>query len=149
MQAFLATIGIVIPVVGFDFLKPVMQPKERTFEVLEFVIEHHSGVKATMVETETEFIVKAGSLAQKGASYKFNAYANLRQSLIDKKCLIEDGDYFRFSEDISFNSPSAASSVVLDRNSNGRLEWRLAGTKMTLTAKTAGRGFSGAATNRR
>jgi hypothetical protein len=34
-------------------------------------------------------------------------------------------------EDVPFKSPSAAAAVVLDRNSNGRTEWKLAGTKVT------------------
>ncbi|WP_422395597.1 DUF4357 domain-containing protein [Roseovarius phycicola] len=37
----------------------------------------------------------------------------------------------RFTKPWSFNSPSAAAAVVLDRNSNGRLEWKVKGSKQT------------------
>lgn len=32
---------------------------------------------------------------------------------------------------LPFRSPSAAAAIVLDRNSNGRIEWKVVGSKMT------------------
>lgn len=40
-------------------------------------------------------------------------------------------DGLEFTHDQVFGSPSAASDVVLGRNSNGRLEWRIEGTRKT------------------
>ena len=37
----------------------------------------------------------------------------------------------RFARPWSFSSPSAAAAVVLDRNSNGRLEWKVTGASQT------------------
>ena len=37
--------------------------------------------------------------------------------------MIEDGDKLIFAEDAVFNSPSAASNMILGRNSNGFSEW--------------------------
>jgi len=37
----------------------------------------------------------------------------------------------RFAKPWSFSSPSAAAAVVLDRNSNGRLEWKVKGASQT------------------
>jgi hypothetical protein len=139
MQAFLSNIATILPVVGFDFLKPAPKAKiaqdvnltpEKTKSV-EFVIDHKSGIKARMFETEDAYIVQKGSLAAKDADHASNTYGSLRQSLIETGKLIIDGDFYRFTNDVVFKSPSAAAAVVLDRNSNGRYEWKLSGSKMT------------------
>ena len=133
MQSFLANIAIILPVVGFDFLKPALQTKApvRRADLKEFMIEHKSGVKATMLETEDAYVVRKDSLAAKDAGYAWNSYSGLRQTLIKKGQLSVDGEYYRFTEDVPFSSPSAAAAVVLDRNSNGRTEWKLVGTRTT------------------
>jgi hypothetical protein len=95
------------------------------------MIEHKSGVKATMIETEDAYVVRKDSLAAKDAGYAWNSYSGLRQTLIKKGQLSVDGEYYRFTEDVPFSSPSAAAAVVLDRNSNGRTEWKLVGTRTT------------------
>jgi hypothetical protein len=139
MQAFLKNIATILPVVGFDFLKPASKAKG-TLDIgivsaqakgPEFTIENKSGIKARMIETEDAYIVQKGSLAAKDADHVSNTYGSLRQSLIDKGILLIDGDFYRFADDVPFKSPSAAAAVVLDRNSNGRTEWKLAGTKLT------------------
>jgi hypothetical protein len=139
MQAFLKNIAVILPVIGFDFLKPV--PRTRTTaqiataakrtEISAFVIEQRSGVKARMLETNDSYIVQKGSLAIKDADHASNSYASLRQSLIDKGKLVAEDSFYRFTEDVEFNSPSAAAAVVLDRNSNGRVEWKLEGSRIS------------------
>jgi hypothetical protein len=133
MQAFLQNIATVLPVVGFEFLKPapLLSTPPTKPGIREFVIEHRSGFRATMVETEEAYIVKNGSQAAKDAGHASNSYASLRESLIKNGELVVDGDFYRFAADVPFNSPSAAAAVVLDRNSNGRTEWKLIGTRTT------------------
>ncbi|WP_339695793.1 DUF4357 domain-containing protein [Celeribacter baekdonensis] len=43
----------------------------------------------------------------------------------------ELGDLLNIQSGFAFNSPSAAAAVVLDRNSNGRIEWKVKGSKQT------------------
>jgi hypothetical protein len=139
MQAFLKNIATILPVVGFDFLKTAPRTKSTlqtivavpNSESVGFVLEQRNGVKARMIETDDAYIVQKGSLAVKGADHTSNSYASLRQSLIDKGRLVAEGDFYRFVTDVEFNSPSAAAPVVLDRNSNGRFEWKVEGTKMS------------------
>jgi hypothetical protein len=47
----------------------------------------------------------------------------MRKKLIETKILIEENEKLIFAEDAIFNSPSAASNMVLGRNSNGFTEW--------------------------
>ena len=140
MEQFIANLKIILPVVGLDLLKP--QPRavaqaltpvaDRTAYETIFEIRHKSGVSANAVEEDGEFVVLEGSQALKDTGYASTAYNNLRQTLIPTGVLTEssDGKYV-FVKPYSFRSPSAASAVILDRNSNGRIEWKVRGSRMT------------------
>ena len=137
MEAFLANLKVILPVVGLDLLKPrptatLKTPTQLVSEV-RFEIRHKSGVKATAVEEENEFVVLRESEALKDAGYEgTNSYGELKQELITQGVLKEGagGKRYIFSRAFAFKSPSAASAVVLDRNSNGRTEWKVVGSKL-------------------
>jgi len=140
MEQFLANLRIILPVIGLDMLKP--QPRavtqttkpveERTTGDVQFEIRHKSGVQATAVEEDGEFIVLEGSEALTGTGYVQQSYGGLKEKLIGDGVLIPHAtDKLRFAKPWSFNSPSAAAAVVLDRNSNGRIEWKVKGSKQT------------------
>ena len=140
MEQFLINLRIILPVVGLDMLKP--QPKairqtqkpieERTFGEVQFEIRHKSGVKATAVEEDGEFVVLEGSEALTGTGYVQQSYGPRKEKLIADSLLVPHGDNkLRFVKPWSFSSPSAAAAVILDRNSNGRTEWKVRGSKQT------------------
>lgn len=140
MEQFLANLRIILPVIGLDMLKP--QPRavsdaatpvdQRTSGEARFEIRHKSGVQAEAVEEDGEFVVLEGSEAIVGASYASNTYSELRKRLIDEGVLAADGGAkLHFVRAYSFSSPSAAAAVILDRNSNGRTEWKRKGSKQT------------------
>ncbi|MDG5489442.1 GIY-YIG nuclease family protein [Sphingomonas sp. BGYR3] len=140
MEQFLLNLQVILPVIGLDLLKP--QPKaavqilapleQRTYGEIKFEIRHKAGAAADAVEEDGEFIVLEGSLALKDSGFQSNTYSTLRASLIAKGLLQDNGEgLYRFNAPFSFNSPSAAAAVVLDRNANGRTEWKLKGTKRT------------------
>ena len=52
----------------------------------------------------------------KGKAY----YYRLREKLIKDKIIVD----YRFVKDYEFQAPSAASSVVLGRSSNGKTDWK-------------------------
>ncbi|TPE53929.1 GIY-YIG nuclease family protein [Amaricoccus solimangrovi] len=144
MEQFLANLAIILPVIGLDMLKPqpravsqAAQPAEqRTTGEVHFEIRHKSGVQATAVEEEGEFIVLEGSEALTGTGYVQLGYRELKEKLIADGVLVPQGlgqatDRLRFSKPWPFNSPSAAAAVVLDRNSNGRTEWKVRGSRET------------------
>ncbi len=146
MEQFLANLKIILPVVGLDLLKP--QPRavtqastpveQRTAGDITFEIRHKSGVTATAVEEDGEFIVLEGSEALKDTGYVQQSYAALKENLVKQGVLREKtGDSYKFMsmyqfvKPYSFSSPSAAAAVVLDRNSNGLSEWKVKGEKRT------------------
>lgn len=140
MEAFLANLRVILPVVGVDLLKPrpkAVEPGAGTGSAstaTRFEIRHKSDVRATGVEEEGEFVVLAGSEALKDAGYAgSNSYGDLKKELIAKGVLkTTDFDkVYRFTRPYGFKSPSAASAVILDRNSNGRREWKVVGERLT------------------
>lgn len=140
MEQFLANLKIILPVVGLDLLKP--QPRavtqastpveQRTVSDVKFEIRHKSGIYANAVEEDGEFIVLEGSRALTDQGYVMQSYAALKQNLVSTGVLVpaQDGR-LTFAKPYSFSSPSAAAAVVLDRNSNGRTEWKVKGSKQS------------------
>ena len=139
MEQFLANLRIILPVIGLDMLKPqpravtqVSKPADdRTAEEVHFEIRHKSGVQATAVEEDGEFVVLEGSEALIGTGYVQQSYGGLKDKMIAEGALVTHAeDRMRFANPWPFSSPSAAAAVVLDRNSNGRLEWKVRGSKL-------------------
>lgn len=140
MEQFLLNLKTVLPVIGLEMLKP--QPRaatqtstpvdERTANEVKYEIRHKSGVQATAVEEDGEFIVLEGSEALTGTGYVQQSYGGLKHQLISDGVLVDDGNgKLRFTRPWPFSSPSAAAAIVLDRNSNGRTEWKVEDKKLT------------------
>lgn len=142
MEQFLANLAVVLPVIGLDMLKP--QPKAVSAKAsltsptisseVKFEIRHKSGVQATAVEEDGEFIVLEGSEALGGTGHvQHQSYEELKSTLMSIGVLEwrkNDGK-FVFTRPYPFKSPSAAGAVVLDRTSNGRIEWKVKGASQT------------------
>jgi hypothetical protein len=134
-----------------DLLKPqpraaalVATPLEqRTSGEVKFEIRHKTGVQAQAVEEESEFIVLEGSQALINTGHVQQSYGGLKRKLVDQGILaLSTNGMLVFAKPHAFSSPSAAAAVVLDRNSNGRAEWKVRGSKQTYhdwqQAKTLG-----------
>ena len=137
MERFLEDLKVILPVIGLDLLKPrplVTTPeKDRLAGEVQFEIRHKSGVKAYAIETDGAFVVLPESQALKDPGYATNSYASLKADLIGRGVLVpgSDGKTYRFTRSYPFKSPSAAGSVILDRNTNGRTRWHLSGSNLT------------------
>lgn len=140
MEQFLANLKIVLPVIGLDMLKP--QPRaasqtstpveQRTSGEIHFEIRHKTGVQAEAVEEDGEFIVLEGSQALINTGFVQQSYGGLKQKLISDGVLVPlNEEMMAFAKPYPFSSPSAASAVILDRNSNGRIEWKVKGSKQS------------------
>lgn len=151
MEAFLANLKVILPVIGLDLLKPnprvsvtkataataastipiddTQPPAVSPF----FFVRHKSGISARAVEQDGEFVVLKGSEARKDSGAVGQSYQELKQELIAKGILtaLPGREAWQFACDYVFRSPSAAAAVVLDRNANGRTEWRTEGTNLT------------------
>jgi hypothetical protein len=154
MEAFLDKLRVILPVIGLEMLKatthiglvkPVGVAPGVQEKVPEFDIQHKSGVRAQAIEQEGEFIVLGGSQALKNTGFVMMSYGPLKEALVQKGVLIADPvdpKLWQFSQDCPFKSPSAAAAVILDRNSNGRTEWRVKGSRRTYAEWQVGEGIA-------
>lgn len=133
MEFFLRQIQMVFPVLGFGFLqpKPVVGPgngKESPLFALSVV-----GAKAFAREIGDEFIVLKDSTARKSGLKSWTSYRTLREQLIVDNKLIDsdDANFYKFTEDVAFSSPSAGGAVVNAGNINGRTAWKVVDTGET------------------
>ena len=83
------------------------------------------------VEEEGEFIVLKGSEALTETGQVLGGYGALKEKLVNDGTLKKLGNKLQFTKSYAFRSPSAAAAIVLDRNSNGRKEWKVQGSKKT------------------
>lgn len=145
MEFFISQVEVILPVVGFDFLRP--KGRVVALPVLSSAVEQAPkaqleltftsdklGYTATAVEVDGEFTVLAGSTATAKSDFTSKGYSALRDQLIAEGRLepIAGAQLLRFKEDVTFTSASAAAAVIANRNTNGRVAWRLVGTGQTL-----------------
>lgn len=120
-EAFLIEMLLIYPVLG---LQAFQQPTDQQSGAgrLSLVGKDAS---ATGAETPDGFVVHKGSLARTESVPSIHDLGlQLRDSLIAKGILADEGAQLRFTEDYEFTSPSTAAMVVLGRTSNGREEWK-------------------------
>ena len=88
------------------------------------------GVKAAGYSSGRKFIVLKGSHAVDDGQVKSSlaekpARVVKRKELISKNILVKEGHVYVFKEDVEFNSPSEAASIIWGSNLNGRLVFGL------------------------
>ncbi len=137
MEGFLAHIELVLPVLGFDFLKPRPNLRQngntdafKSSPIFEFISGEAS---AKAQEIDGEFVVLKGSTALATPKDSWTSYRGLRDRLIEDQKLvaIPDRNLYLFAEDVPLKSPSAGGAVVYAGNINGRVVWRVSGTNQT------------------
>jgi hypothetical protein len=143
MEYFLEQIQVVLPALGFTFLKEMKYPSE--------INKAHSSIDVPAkisVTTETDFYLSSrdieakakiidgdfyvlkGSQVRKDVSQPSHNYMkNLRPQLFENNII--DTNTYTFTQDYLFSSPSAAGAVILGRASNGRKEWKTVTTHIT------------------
>jgi len=141
MAYFLEQIRIVLPVLGFDFLRHRAPSSDSgdegpstTNSSPRFVLEiKKHGLHATAREVDGEFYVEAGSLARKDWMVEGQGYETLFEQLCESGvlALADDGTHRVFTSDQFFSSPSAAAAVVYGQNANGRTMWKMEYTGQT------------------
>jgi len=128
MEYFLEQIKLILPIMGFRFMISSVIKKLDVFNNTQIKTDYFQiktrSFDAIMYESDQGFIVKKGSEAKKTLSKSITEnYKNLRMKLIDSGSLVESRSKLVFSEDTIFSSLSAASNMVLGRQSAGPLEW--------------------------
>ena len=147
MEFFLEQIQTLLPVLGFDFLRPrpkVTGTTEAEAEVAAsrvaspvFVGDVKKyGITALGQEVDGEFVVFKGSKARRAWEGAEVSYTKVFNDLVERGVLrpVSDGQLNEFAEDYAFSSPSAAAAVVAGRPANGRTHWIVEGSRQTYGA---------------
>jgi hypothetical protein len=138
MEYFISQMQLVLPVLGFNFLqaKPVVLPSGEVQKADASPVFTYmpSGASAKAQEINGEFVVFKGSTARKEGPLGWTSYRGLREQLVTEKKLIpsDKPEFFVFSENVSFSSPTAGAVVVNAGNVSGRTgSWKVQGTSKT------------------
>ena len=138
MAFFMEQIRTVLPVLGFDFLRPSSKPAKPAGDtstsespIFSLEIPKHK-VKARAQEIDGEFFVLAGSIAKASWSPNSHTYRDVYEQLGKEGVLTPHSPgKLQFTTDQVFSSPSAAAAVVSGRAANGRTQWKIEGTGQT------------------
>lgn len=126
MDVFLHRMEQLLPILGQEFLKPVMksEPHARQSDFLYCEIK---GLKATGRQTDNGFVVLKSSeavLEERPSTQKYQYAANLRATLRSEGKVEEKGNRLVFLADHEFSSPSAAAAVLHGGQANGLTAWK-------------------------
>jgi hypothetical protein len=135
MEFILVQLQQMLPVLGMSFLQPqaTIRPSILPAEEEARFYMKEGENKAFAIEADGEFVVIAGSPARKHGHSNWVSYRSQRDALVKEGKLVDgDGpDYYRFAENVSFASPSAAAAVIAAGNRNGRTYWKHVETNQT------------------
>jgi hypothetical protein len=142
MAFFIEQIRVVLPVLGFNFLRDSairvsrseiddIEQKADGSPIFQCVLPSQS-IQARAQEIDGEFIVLKGSQARGEWLSKGHSYQTLYDQLCDSGVLVPapEGHYI-FTRDYAFSAPSAAAAIVAGRASNGRKKWKVESTGKT------------------
>ena len=124
MEEFIEYIKMLVNTLGHKVFdeKREFKPKQKQDS---FFIKAARGADGQGEPTSDGFVVfknsKAAAVIVNSMTPNFITY---RQKLIDEGVLVDKKDYFEFSDDYIFSSPSTAAVMVMGRNANGLTEWK-------------------------
>lgn len=134
MAFFIEQVRIILPVLGFDFLRDRQRLVAQAHaaassgvDIPTFSMElPKHGIRAEAREVDGEFVVLEGSQARASwvSGSNYTSYRPLYEQLTEDGVLVPDtSGGARFTQDQPFSSPSAAAAVVSGRSANGRIVW--------------------------
>lgn len=121
----LDTTRIILGTLGYPIFEPLLSQKQKSSDIERFYCTR-AGIKAVGEYTDEGFVIIAGSTGRAAASlnYQSATYFRLKEQLLSKGKISIDGEYLLFKEDVLFNSPSGAASLVIGNTANGWVEWK-------------------------
>ncbi len=124
MEEFIEYIKLLVNTLGHKVFeeKREFKPKQKQ---ATFFIKAARGADGQGEPTSDGFVVFKGSKAAATIVNSMTSnFITYRQKLIDEGVLVDKGDFFEFTDDYIFSSPSTAAVMVMGRNANGLTEWK-------------------------
>lgn len=126
MEVFLARIRQLLPVLGSDILTPITQTAAKA-QPGGVLFCRNKGAEARGQRTANGFVILQGSTAvleERPGAEKYPDVVARRKKLIADGLLVEKGDFFVFTKDAEFSSPSSAAVVIHGGSANGLTAWK-------------------------
>ena len=118
MEEFLVQVPLLLGVLGHRVLDPITTTSSAASGKLTFTYSVKDA-KATGVVTDEGFVVLKGSTAMKGSQPSITpGWIAIKNELVATKKLVDKGAVLAFTDDVLFNSPSAAAAVIYGNNTN-------------------------------
>lgn len=127
MEEFLANIKLLVNTLGHKLFEEKREVKPIQSESDDvFVINAPRGAAAQGKPTSEGFVVFKGSKIATSyvPSYPVS-FQKLREDLLNKGIVAENNENLEMLDDYIFGSPSTAAAIVMGRNANGLIEWKL------------------------
>lgn len=144
MEEFIDNIRLLLGTLGHKLLEPLVSiPKSQEIhkdnfdktkkeikdkKILEPELKLYlsiNNIDATSINTNEGIVVLAGSKASKENKDSLAYFwRDLKDDLISQKILITHNDYYEFTEDYLFKSPTAAACIIAGYSVNGRIYWK-------------------------
>jgi hypothetical protein len=123
LEQFLQQVPLLLGVLGHRILDPLTGAVQSNG--LRKLVCAVKEAKAFGTITDEGLVVLKGSTALKGTTESMiPGWVALKQELLASGKLVEKGELLVFTDDVLFNSPSAAAAVVYGNNANGRVLWK-------------------------
>lgn len=125
LEYFFDNVVTLLPLFGYEIF--VGQSKDKDVEVEQVLFLSRKGVNAKAVlreDGQLKVFRDSTAVAEATSSFSEHAYKSLRDDLIKIGKLIKEGEFLKFTDDYTFNSPSAAGAVILGNAANGKIEWK-------------------------
>ncbi len=126
MEVFLARIHQLLPVLGADFLVPVVSHRREAKKAPTLLCEI-KGLVARGFQGIGGFVVLKGSqavLSERPSTERYTYAKSIRQRLLQDGVLASKEKFLEFTKDSEFTSPSAAACVIHGGQANGLLAWK-------------------------
>lgn len=126
MDVFLYRMEQLLPILGQEFLKPVVKSETKANKS-DLLFCEIKGLKVSGRQTDNGFVVLEGSeavLEERPSTQKYQYAANLRATLLSDGIVKEERDRLVFLADHEFSSPSAAAAVIHGGQANGLTAWK-------------------------
>jgi len=126
MEEFIENIKLLTNTLGHKVFESLVDESITIADKNIFLINAARGAKGKGLPSSNGFIVLKGSeIAISTVNSMQKSLLNIRQKLIDEKILIEENTKLILNQDYEFSSPSTAAAIVMGRNANGLIEWKL------------------------
>jgi len=131
MEEFLENIKLLTNSLGHKvFEKLIDSSVNRQNKKELFTINAARGAKGKGIPSANGFVVfKDSEIAKSTVASMQQSLINIRQKLIDQNIIIEKNTNLLFAKDYEFTSPSTAAAIIMGRNANGLVEWKLSDGK--------------------